>query len=186
MSEVDTIAADERRRRAEARLAASRPLREAAAAAHARTIPRGEQSDDGLVRKSLEELRLNPYRMTEAERARILAMTEEEIEAAALALPRQSAVDRLGAGASGARAQRAARGGEAQRLRIPVLAEVPVLLVCGKKEGETRTVSIRRLGRQASTTMGLEEALRLLAAEATAPDQVRAQVGEGEVQVAAE
>ena len=36
-----------------------------------------------------------------------------------------------------------------------------------------------------STTMGLEEALRLLAAEATAPDLVRAQVGD-EVRVAAE
>ena len=40
-----------------------------------------------LIRKTLEELRANPSRMTEAERARILAMTEEEIEAAALADP---------------------------------------------------------------------------------------------------
>lgn len=66
------------------------------------------------------------------------------------------------------------------------LAKVPVMLVCGKKEGEGRTVSIRRLGSQASTTMGLEEALRLLGAEATAPDLVRAQVGEGEGRLAAE
>ena len=72
------------------------------------------------------------------------------------------------------------------KVREHSLAKVPVLLVCGKKEGEARTVSIRRLGSQASTTMGLDEALRLLAAEATAPDQVRAQVGEGEVQAAAE
>ena len=36
------------------------------------------------------------------------------------------------------------------------------------------------------TTMGLEEPLRLLATEATAPDRVRVQVGEGEVRVAAE
>ena len=87
MSEVDTIAADERPRLAEARLAASRPLREAAAAAHARTIPRGEQNDDGLVRRSLAEIAANPYRLTEEERARILDMTEEEIEAVALADP---------------------------------------------------------------------------------------------------
>lgn len=40
-----------------------------------------------LITKTLEELRANPYRMTEAERARILGMTEEEIEAAALADP---------------------------------------------------------------------------------------------------
>jgi putative transcriptional regulator len=40
-----------------------------------------------LIRKSLDEIRANPYRMTEAERARILVMTDEEIEAAALADP---------------------------------------------------------------------------------------------------
>ena len=71
------------------------------------------------------------------------------------------------------------------KVREHSLAKVPVLLVCGKKEGEGRTVSIRRLGSQASTTMGLDEALRLLAAEATAPDLVRAQVGD-EVRAAAE
>ena len=71
------------------------------------------------------------------------------------------------------------------KVREHSLAKVPVLLVCGKKEGEARTVSIRRLGSQASTTMGLDEALRLLAAEATAPDLVRAEVGD-EVRAAAE
>ena len=58
------------------------------------------------------------------------------------------------------------------------LAKVPVLMVMGHKEGEGRTVSIRQLGSEASTTMALEEALRLLAAEATAPDRVRATVGD--------
>ena len=72
------------------------------------------------------------------------------------------------------------------KVREHSLAKVPVMLVCGKKEGEGRTVSIRRLGSQASTTMGLEEALRLLGEEATAPDRVRAQVGEGEGRLAAE
>ena len=72
------------------------------------------------------------------------------------------------------------------KVREHSLAKVPVMLVCGKKEGEARTVSIRRLGSQASTTMGLEEALRLLAAEATAPDLVRAEVGAGDGRLAAE
>ena len=34
------------------------------------------------------------------------------------------------------------------------LVKVPVVLVVGRKEGEARTVSIRRLGSQASTGMG--------------------------------
>ncbi len=72
------------------------------------------------------------------------------------------------------------------KVREHSLAKVPVMLVVGRREGEERTVSIRRLGSQASTTMGLEEALRLLAAEATAPDLVRAQVEEGEGRLAAE
>ncbi len=69
------------------------------------------------------------------------------------------------------------------KVREHSLAKVPVLLVLGRREGEERTVSVRRLGSQASTTMGLEAALGLLAAEATAPDLVRA--GVGEVRVAA-
>ncbi len=72
-------------RERDARLAASRPTREAAAAAHARTITGGEQGDDGLVARSFAETAAHPYPMTEEERARILAMTDEEIEAAALA-----------------------------------------------------------------------------------------------------
>ena len=40
-----------------------------------------------LIRKSLAEIAANPRRFTDAERARLLAMTEEEIEAAALADP---------------------------------------------------------------------------------------------------
>ena len=40
-----------------------------------------------FIRKSLAEIAANPRRFTEAERARLLAMTEEEIEAAALADP---------------------------------------------------------------------------------------------------
>ena len=69
------------------------------------------------------------------------------------------------------------------KVREHSLAKVPVLLVLGRREAEERTVSVRRLGSQASTSMGLEAALALLAAEAMAPDLVR---GAGdEVRVAA-
>ena len=62
------------------------------------------------------------------------------------------------------------------KVREHSLAKVPVLLVLGRREAEERRVSVRRLGSQANTGMGLEEALALLAAEATAPDRMRAGV----------
>ncbi len=71
------------------------------------------------------------------------------------------------------------------KVREHSLAKVPVLMVLGKKEAAERRVSIRRLGSQAQTGMGLEEALALLADEATAPDVRRARAG-GEVRAAAE
>jgi threonyl-tRNA synthetase len=49
-------------------------------------------------------------------------------------------------------------------------AKVPVLLVAGKKEAAERTISMRRLGSQQQTQLGIEEALAQLAAEATPPD----------------
>ena len=55
-------------------------------------------------------------------------------------------------------------------MREHSLAKVPVMLVVGRKEAAERTVSIRRLGSQAQTMMGLEDALAALKAEATAPD----------------
>ncbi len=56
------------------------------------------------------------------------------------------------------------------KVREHSLAKVPVLLVVGKREAEERRVSVRRLGSQGNTGLGLEEALAGLAAEATAPD----------------
>jgi len=56
------------------------------------------------------------------------------------------------------------------KVREHSLAKIPVLLVAGKKEAAERTISIRRLGSQAQTSMGLDEALAALADEATAPD----------------
>ncbi len=56
------------------------------------------------------------------------------------------------------------------KVREHSLAKVPALLVCGKKEAEERTVSIRRLGSKNQTSMSLEEAISSLVEEAIAPD----------------
>jgi threonyl-tRNA synthetase len=61
------------------------------------------------------------------------------------------------------------------KVREHSLAKVPLLLVVGKKEAAERTVSIRRLGSQDQTQMGLDAALKLLAKEATPPDVRRAE-----------
>ncbi len=58
------------------------------------------------------------------------------------------------------------------KVREHSLAKIPVMLVAGKREAEERTVSIRRLGSQESKVMGLDEAIAMLKAEATAPDLV--------------
>ena len=51
--------------------------------------------------------------------------------------------------------------------------KVPVLLVVGKKEAETRPVSMRRLGSEKQTVMPLDAALAALADEAVPPDVKR-------------
>jgi threonyl-tRNA synthetase len=56
------------------------------------------------------------------------------------------------------------------KVREHSLAKVPVLLVVGRKEAADRTVSIRRLGREAQAVMPLEQALAALADEAVPPD----------------
>ena len=56
------------------------------------------------------------------------------------------------------------------KVREHSLAKVPVILVVGKREAEEGKVSIRRLGSQDQSVMGLDEALASLAAEATPPD----------------
>ncbi len=60
------------------------------------------------------------------------------------------------------------------KVREHSLAKIPVLMVVGRKEAAEQTVSIRRLGSQAQTSMTLDEALRTLADEAVAPDVKRA------------
>jgi threonyl-tRNA synthetase len=59
------------------------------------------------------------------------------------------------------------------KVREHSLAKVPALLVVGKKEAETRSVSIRRLGKEGSSVVPLDEALKSLIDEATAPDLKR-------------
>ncbi len=61
------------------------------------------------------------------------------------------------------------------KVREHSLAKVPVLLVVGKKEAASRTVSIRRLGSPEQTQMTLDAAIKLLAEEATPPDLRRAE-----------
>src|SRR5499425_2299614 len=60
------------------------------------------------------------------------------------------------------------------KVREHSLAKVPALLVVGKKEAADRTVSIRRLGKEGQHVMPLDEALKMLADEATPPDIKRA------------
>jgi len=56
------------------------------------------------------------------------------------------------------------------KIREHSLTKVPVILVVGKREAEERKVSVRRLGSQDQTVLGLDEALGLLSNEAVPPD----------------
>lgn len=60
------------------------------------------------------------------------------------------------------------------KVREHSLAKIPVLLVVGKKEAAERKVSIRRLGSEKQEVISLDEALKMLAAEAVPPDLKRA------------
>ena len=59
------------------------------------------------------------------------------------------------------------------KVREHSLAKIPVMLVVGKKEAETRQVSIRRLGSDKQQVMPLDEALTVLTEEALPPDLKR-------------
>ncbi|MGB9368362.1 MAG: His/Gly/Thr/Pro-type tRNA ligase C-terminal domain-containing protein, partial [Xanthobacteraceae bacterium] len=59
------------------------------------------------------------------------------------------------------------------KVREHSVAKVPVLLVVGKKEAETRQVSMRRLGSDKQQVMPLDAALGALADEAVPPDVER-------------
>ena len=59
------------------------------------------------------------------------------------------------------------------KVREHSLQKVPVILVCGMREAEERSVNMRRLGSQNQTSLSLDEAIRQLAEEATPPDLLR-------------
>ena len=59
------------------------------------------------------------------------------------------------------------------KVREHSLAKIPALLVVGKKEAETHSVSIRRLGSDGQKVMPTDEALAALVEEATPPDVKR-------------
>ncbi|CAO4154470.1 threonine--tRNA ligase [Methylorubrum aminovorans] len=61
------------------------------------------------------------------------------------------------------------------KVREHSLAKVPVLLALGRREAEERTVSVRRMGSQKTTTMALDAALAAFIEEATSPDRRRAE-----------
>ena len=58
------------------------------------------------------------------------------------------------------------------KVREHSVSKVPVILACGKREVEERSVSIRRLGQKQTSTSTLEEIVNSLTIEAKAPDQL--------------
>jgi threonyl-tRNA synthetase len=60
------------------------------------------------------------------------------------------------------------------KVREHSLAKIPALLVVGKKEAETHSVSVRRLGSDGQKVMTTAEAIAALVEEATPPDIRRA------------
>ena len=59
------------------------------------------------------------------------------------------------------------------KIREHSVQHVPVIAVVGRKEAETRTVALRRLGGEAQEVVSLDEAVARLATESTAPDLLR-------------
>jgi threonyl-tRNA synthetase len=59
------------------------------------------------------------------------------------------------------------------KVREHSLQKVPVILVCGMREAEEKTVNMRRLGSRDQEAMTLDEAIARLTEEATPPDLLR-------------
>ena len=59
------------------------------------------------------------------------------------------------------------------KVREHSLTKVPAILAVGKREVEERTVTVRRLGEKQTSVASLDDIVRSLAAEATAPDLLR-------------
>lgn len=59
------------------------------------------------------------------------------------------------------------------KVREHSLAKVPVILVCGMREAEEKTVNMRRLGSRDQKSYELDEAIAALVEEAIPPDLKR-------------
>ena len=49
------------------------------------------------------------------------------------------------------------------------LAKIPVLLICGKKELDANTITIRRLGSEKQETMNLDKSIQYISSQNKAP-----------------
>ena len=56
------------------------------------------------------------------------------------------------------------------KVREHSLAKVPYLLVAGRREAESRTLALRRLGTDAQESLALNEAISMLKSQSTPPD----------------
>ncbi|AGF74475.1 threonyl-tRNA synthetase [Bartonella australis AUST/NH1] len=56
------------------------------------------------------------------------------------------------------------------KIREHSLQKVPVILICGKREAETNSVNMRRLGKEGHISLSIEELIKKLSDEALPPD----------------
>jgi threonyl-tRNA synthetase len=55
------------------------------------------------------------------------------------------------------------------KIREHSLSKIPILMICGSKEQESQSITLRRLGQEKQDTLPLKEAVNLLAKESLAP-----------------
>ena len=55
------------------------------------------------------------------------------------------------------------------KIREHSLAKIPILLICGKKELDTNTITIRRLGSEKQETMNLAKSVQHISSQNKAP-----------------
>jgi len=55
------------------------------------------------------------------------------------------------------------------KIREHSLAKIPILLICGRKELDTNTITIRRLGSEKQETMNLDESVQYISSQNKAP-----------------
>ena len=55
------------------------------------------------------------------------------------------------------------------KIREHSVSKIPILMICGAKEVQNKTITIRRLGQEQQQTMGLEEAIKEMSKESCIP-----------------